>query len=277
MHAATASERVRFIVHVSWRVILIAVICVAIYGVCAYAIAPRLWRHYEHNPGLAGLAKTTTTAAGIPADPLNVGFTGTQDELVRALIAADWSPADPITLRTSLGIVTSVLLRRADPTAPVSSLYLLGRKQDLAFEREAGRSARQRHHVRIWKSSERSKDGRPFWIGAATFDRGVGLSHDTGQITHHIAPDIDHERAILIANVQHTGQVLRVYQVTGVGPTLIGRNGSGDWYYTDGELSVAVLAVNNAGQRHAPLRLKNPPAVTLKNRIWKWLRAILPN
>ena len=106
---------------------------------------------------------------------------------------------------------------------------------------------------------------------------GVGLNHDTGQITHHIAPDIDQERDILIAHVRHTGQVLRVYQVTGVGPTLIGRNGSGDWYYTDGELSVAVLAVNNAGQRHAPLRLKNPPPVTLKNRIWKWLRAILPN
>ena len=277
MQAATASEHLRFIVRVSWRVTLIAVICAAIYAVCAYVIAPHLWRHYEHNPGLAGLAKTTTTAAGIPGDPLNVGFTGTQDELVRALMAAGWSPADPITLRTSLGIVTSVLLRRADPTAPVSSLYLLGRKQDLAFEREAGRSARQRHHVRLWKSSERGKAGRPFWIGAATFDVGVGLSHDTGQITHHIAPDIDQERDILIAHVRHTGQVLRVYQVTGVGPTLIGRNGSGDWYYTDGELSVAVLAVNNAGQRRAPVRLKNPPSVTLKNQVWKWLRAILPN
>jgi hypothetical protein len=277
MHAATACEHVRFIVRVSWRVILIVVICAAIYGVCAYAIAPRLWRHYEHNPGLAGLAKTTTTAAGIPGDPLNVGFTGTHDELVRTLMAADWSPADPITLQTSLGIVKSVLLRRADPTAPVSSLYLLGRKQDLAFEREAGRSARQRHHVRLWKSSERGKDGRPFWIEAATFDIRVGLSHNTGQITHHIAPDIDQERNILIAHVRHTGQVLRVYQVTGVGPTLIGRNGSGDWYYTDGELSVAVLAVNNAGQRRAPFRLKNPPSVTFKNQVWKWLRAILPN
>jgi hypothetical protein len=277
LHAATASEHVRFIVRVSRRVILIVVICAAIYGVCAYVITPRLWRHYEHNPGLAGFPKTTATAAGIPADPLNVGFLGTNDELVRVLIAAGWSPADPITLRTSLGIVASVLLRRADPTAPVSPLYLWGRKQDLAFEREVGRSARQRHHVRLWKSLLRDKDGRPYWIGAATFDLGVGLSHYTGQVTHHIAPDIDQERDILIANVQHTGQVLRIYQVTGVGPTLMGRNGSGDWYYTDGEVSVAVLAVDNARQRRAPMQLVNPPAVSLKNRIWQWLRVILPN
>ena len=30
--------------------------------------------------------------------------------------------------------------------------------------------------------------------GGATFDERVGLSHTTGQITHHIAPDVDTER-----------------------------------------------------------------------------------
>lgn len=277
MHANAASKQVRSTVGVTWRAILIVAICAALYGVCAYVIAPHLWRHYEHNPGLVDFPKTTTTAAGIPGDPLNVAFTGTRAEVIRALVAAGWYPADPVTLRTSIGIVASVLLRRADPAAPVSSLYVWGRKQDLAFERQVGRSARQRHHVRLWEAPQRDKDNRPFWLGAATFDKGVGFSHDTGQITHHIAPDIDQERDTLIADVQHTGQVLRVYQVTGVGPTLLGRNGSGDWYYTDGELSVAVLAVDNVVQPSKPLYLENPRAVTLKNRIWKWLRVILPD
>jgi hypothetical protein len=258
------------------RAIRIVALSATTYGVCAYIIAPRLWRHYEHHPALAGLPKTTATIEAIPGDPLNVGFTGTHAELIRALVAAGWYPADPITLRTSIGIVASVLLRRADLTAPVSSLYVWGRKQDLAFERQVGRSARQRHHIRLWKAPQRGTEGRPLWLGAVTFDSRVGLSHRTGQITHHIASDIDQERDALVADIQNAGQVLRVYQVTGVGATLQGRNGCGDWYYTDGELTIVVLAVDNAVQPSEPLHLESPPAVTLKNWVWKWLRIILP-
>ena len=35
-----------------------------------------------------------------------------------------------------------------------------------------------------------------------TFDRRVGLSHDTGQVTHHIAPDIDAERDGLMRDLR---------------------------------------------------------------------------
>jgi hypothetical protein len=56
----------------------------------------------------------------------------------------------------------------------VSSLYCDGLRQDLAFEKQVGRSAEQRHHVRFWRVLEAGKDGRPVWLGAATFDKGVG-------------------------------------------------------------------------------------------------------
>ena len=46
-------------------------------------------------------------------------------------------------------------------------------------------------HVRFWQVLDKGTDGRPVWLGSVTFDRGVSLSHDTGQVTHHIAPDID--------------------------------------------------------------------------------------
>jgi len=247
------------------------------YVLGAYVIAPALWRHYEHHPSLAQAPKTTTTPDGIPGDPLNVGLVGTQAEVIRALLAAGWYPADPITLHTSLTIVESVLFHRSDPTAPVSTLYLWGRPQDLAFERPVGPSARQRHHVRFWHAAELGVAGRPLWVGAATFDQSVGISYRTGQITHHIAPDLDRERDTLVADVQGTGQVMRVYQVTGVGATLQGHNGGGDWYYTDGEMTIGVLSVNNAVQLAPPVHLPNPPAVTLKNRVWSWLRALLPS
>lgn len=119
-------------------------------------------------------------------------------------------------------------------------------------------------------------DGRPLWMGAATFDRDVGFSHRTGQITHHIAPDVDAVRDQLIADLGQTGQLVRLYQVTGVGATVRGRNGEGDWYYTDGEITVGVVAPSNAMQVDPPTTLPNPRRVSLKNRGWSWLRQILP-
>ena len=118
---------------------------------------------------------------------------GTEEELIRAMVAIGWYPANSITFESSLRIVVDSVLRRPDDQAPVSSLYLFGRKQDLAFEQPVGNSPRQRHHIRFWRSAER-EDNRPLWFGAATFDRSVGLSHTTGEVTHHIGPDVDAER-----------------------------------------------------------------------------------
>ena len=55
------------------------------------------------HPALEGLPKVTRNADGIPGDPLNVGLVGSKDELIAAMLAAGWHPADPITLRSSLG------------------------------------------------------------------------------------------------------------------------------------------------------------------------------
>src|SRR5439155_24507659 len=106
--------------------------------------------------------------------PLNVALVGSEADIQRAFAAAGWSPADPITLRSSLGIAESVVLDRPDPDAPISTLLLFGRHQDLAFEKEVGTSARERNRVRFWRTNLTTDGGRPVWVGAATFDRGVG-------------------------------------------------------------------------------------------------------
>lgn len=247
-----------------------------LYLAVAYGVLPALWRHYEHNPGLRNAPKRTLTGAGIPGDPLNVGLVGTRDELMLALFAAGWYAADRATLRSGVGIVESVLLHRADPTAPVSNLFLWGRRQDLAFEKPVGGSARQRHHVRFWSTAPHDSTARTLWLGAATFDRGVGVSHYTGAITHHIAADIDAERDTLMTELAGAGRLLRTYQVTGIGPTLRGYNGGGDWFYTDGELTVGVLAPGTMPRRVEPEQLRSPRRVVLKNRAWQLLRALLP-
>jgi hypothetical protein len=242
----------------------------------AYFALPALWRHYEHNPKLEHSPKTTQTVEGIPGDPLNVGLVGVHDEVVRAFLTAGWYPADPTTLRSSLGIARSVLQKHPYPTAPVSSLYLFGRQQDLAFELPSGSSAKQRHHVRLWQAQDFSADSRrALWLGSATFDSRVELSHYTGQITHHIDANIDQERDNLIQSLEQAHQLASLYQVTGVGATLQGYNGGGDRYYTDGELTVGVLSINNAAQPVPPSQPLNPAPVEIKNRAWYWLNHLL--
>ncbi|MHC5537998.1 LssY C-terminal domain-containing protein [Singulisphaera rosea] len=249
-------------------------VTVAAWLLAAYVILPVLWRHYEHHPALESAPKTTTTKQGIPGDPLNVGLIGTEAEVVNAMLGSGWEPADPVTVRSSLRIARSVLLDRPYLDAPVSDLFLFGRRQDLAFEKPVGDSARRRHHVRFWNSKELGRDGVPLWIGAVTFDRSVGISHRTAQITHHIGPDVDAERDGLFADLRNKGWLTQVFQVTGVGSTVLGRNGGGDRYYTDGELTIGALASGEPRDRR-PERLSNPVAVQIKQQLWSALRPLL--
>lgn len=246
-----------------------------VYGTLAYIILPLSWTHYEHQKALAGLAMVTRTAQGIPGDPINVGLVGTKTDVLCAMHAAAWYPADPITFRSSVEIIGSVVLRRPYRDAPVSSLYYQSRREDLAFEKPVGDSADRRHHVRFWEVVKEGQEGRPVWLGSATFDRSVGLSSFTGQVTHHIAADIDAERDGLTSDLKAAKVVEAVYEVSGVGPTLIGRNGEGDRYYTDGEVDISRLVAGCDARSETTIELDNPPMVVLKNEAWKAISGLL--
>jgi hypothetical protein len=188
--------------------------------------------------------------------------------------AAGWRPADPVNLRSSVHIASSVLLRRAYATAPVSDLYYDHRRQDLAFEKAAGISPKERHHVRFWLVLAAGDSGRPLWLGSATFDRSVGVSHYTGQVTHHIARDIDAERDLLAQDLAAAGVIEGAYWVTGVGATVFARNGGGDPYFTDGEIAVSRLSPGCQSVSDVPPTLAPPPAVAAKNTAFGWLKAL---
>jgi hypothetical protein len=259
------------------RATVSALLLIALYALVAYLALPLFWTHYEHQKKLAGVPMLTTTAQGIPGDPINVGLIGDSREILCAMQAANWSPADPVTLRSSIEIAGSVLLDRPYRDAPVSSLYYLGRPEDLAFEKPVGGSADRRHHVRFWKVLDQGEENRPVWLGDATFDRSVGLSKYTGAITHHIDPDIDAERGLLSADLEAAAMVDAKYQVTGIGPTIAGRNGGGDVYYTDGEVWILRL-VQDCRKRDGPATiLPSPLATEIKDRIWRAVAAALKN
>ena len=149
-------------------------------------------------------------------------------------------PADPITLASSARIAADTVLRRPDDDAPVSNLFLFGRKQDLAFEQPMPGGPGKRHHVRFWQWDQ-LYEGRHGWFGAATFDSKVGLSHTTGQVTHHIAPNVDAERDRLVSELQQAGMVQSVQWLDGFHTACEGRNGGGDPWHTDGRLAIVTL------------------------------------
>src|SRR5260221_6538239 len=94
------------------RWLLIFATAAIVYFALAYILLPLLWTHHEREPGLASLPMVTRTSDGIPGDALNVGLVGSQEDVLKAMHAAGWFPADPITLRTSIEIVGSVVLDR---------------------------------------------------------------------------------------------------------------------------------------------------------------------
>ncbi len=256
--------------------LLVALGVVLAYAALAYLALPALWDHYEHQRRLADLPMVTRTAQGIPGDPINVGLIGDKLDVLCAMRAAGWYPADPVTLRSSIEIAGSVLLDRPYHDAPVSPLFYLGRREDFAFEKPAGASADRRHHVRFWKVLDHGQENRPVWLGDATFDRGVGISHYTGAITHHISADIDAERRLLASDLEQARMVDAKYQVTGIGVTLDGRNGGGDSYYTDGEVWILRLVVA-CQKRTTPAEIiPSPLATEIKDQIWHAVANALP-
>jgi len=77
---------------------------------------------------------TNFTRDGVPSDPLNIRVVGSAGQLAAAFAWAGWYRADEIDLVTSLRIIIDAVFGRKYASAPVSNLYLFGRRQDYAFE-----------------------------------------------------------------------------------------------------------------------------------------------
>lgn len=246
-----------------------AVAVIALVYAATHWVAPHLFTHFEHAPELAELPKRTTSADHLKGDPVNIAAVGSESELRTAMHDAGWKVADRADRRTDIAIAGSVLFNRPDSTAPVSPLYLFDRAQDIAFEREVGKSARSRHHARFWLAQGVMHDGRPVWLGDATFDLRAGISHRGLHPTHHIAPDVDEERDTLVSDLVHARQVGTLFTVSGIGIRVESHNAEGDRFDTDGEMKVVVLSPGNQPVTHTD-SLPEPSVVAAKDQFWRW-------
>jgi len=203
--------------------------------VMAYGELPHLWSKHEHKVIGARDQIQSYTGQDIPGDPISLHVHGTRAAIECAFRRAGWSLADPVNLPSAIRIGTSVVLGQPYPQAPVSPLYVQDAKQTMAFEKEEGKSADQRHHVRFWQV------GNGDWLGAASFDRGVGVSLFTLQVTHHIGPNVDAERDMAGKLLTAGGARSAGTEDNRIAPNQWHRNGGGDRYRTDGRINVYTL------------------------------------
>jgi hypothetical protein len=186
----------------------------------------------------------TLTDVGMLGDPVNLALDGTEADIHAALRRAGWTLADELTVRSSWRIVVSSVLRRPYPEAPVSSLFLLGRRQAFAYQQEVDGNPSQRHHVRFWPVPDGWKLPGGFevqWLAAATYDKAVGISLFTLQVTHRVDADIDIERDYVVDTVRYANPDASLRVVKDYSSAFTTRNGGGDVVRTDGNLPILDL------------------------------------
>ncbi len=213
----------------------------AVWVVVSYLALPRLHRILTtlYVPDyFIGRARTSD---GLLGDPVNLALLGSADQIHTAMREAGWIEADPVDLASSVRIVLASLTRRSYDRAPVSPLLLFGQQQAFAYQQEVEGNPAQRHHVRFWPCPAGwllPGGHRVDWLAAGTYDRSVGLSLFTGQVTHKIDREIDIERDYIVDSMLAAEPRVSVSVIEDFSTGYHSRNGGGDAVVTDGDLPI---------------------------------------
>jgi hypothetical protein len=167
-------------------------------------------------------------------DPLNLILIGMPRDIYTAFIRAGWDETETVTQASAWKTMKSFMSGGEYRYSPVSSLYVFGRPQDVAFQK-ARENIHERNHLRLWMSRA-TYQGLPVWIGQISRDIGVRFTTKT-ITTHKIDPHVDETREYLLENLAYAQSLKAFGYVGGVGEVPIDQprgNLTGDPWFTDG-------------------------------------------
>lgn len=215
---------------------LVAVLCT--YILLAYGVIPAAIRVLRIFDKPNRIPTCAMTGDGWPSDPVNVAILArSETDFVRAFQQAGWQRADSPTLKNILRIVWAIIANRPYPTAPFSSLYLFGRRQDYGFQITVGGSPRRRHHIRFWQVTPESlmntdvvsqqhhifwldllssfwRKEQRLWVGACIYDSGpIDIMWRNGQLNHRVHPNADYEREFVMTTLREAGVLVSMREV----------------------------------------------------------------
>jgi len=186
---------------------------------------------------LESLPCCTTNADGERnGDPVNLILVGEPEDIVPALVRRNWHATEVLWSKAIMRSIKSYFTGARYRYAPISSLYLYGRRQDIAWQK-ARSNILQRNHMRFWLSPIRYR-GTKVFIGQISRDIGVKFTFKSPTITTHVIdPDIDEARRAFVEDMVYSQAVARIGYVSGVGKSTAiepRMNLMDDPVYTDG-------------------------------------------
>ena len=196
-----------------------------------------------------GFPRFSETISGKPQEPIHIIIIGSEDQLKSSFIKAGWLECDRLNTKNIKRQAIASLLNEPYPTGPgVPSLWNTV-PNNLSFEKPTElNSARERHHIHFWETPFLLNDSRPstvlvpgrqVWFATAHYDMTVNMKAAIMPV-HTIDPAIDKERERIKAELSNTGEIESVSEFQVVEPTL-GKNQSGDLFFTDGKAYVFYL------------------------------------
>lgn len=192
----------------------------------------------------------TTSADGVPGDPLNLVLIGSIEDIRAALVGQHWDVTAEITSASLRRIMTAFLFGSRYRYAPVSDLYLFGRQQDMSFQK-ARAVIDERNHIRLWLAPV-IYEGMPVWVGHISRDAGIKFSgRFWPPTTHVIDPAVDEARFYIEQDLLYSQRVEKIGLVEGAGAASVDAprvNAEGDPYFTDGRRAVFFI-----GSRRTPI------------------------
>ncbi|MEK7059632.1 MAG: LssY C-terminal domain-containing protein [Patescibacteria group bacterium] len=237
----------------------LGVAILATYALGAYVLIPAFIRLIRIIKPADHLPLYCVTPDGFASDPLNVAIIATRRELIGAMEHAGWHMADPHSGKYLVRHVLSIVLGWNYDNAPVSNLYMFGRKQDLAFEIPIGGSVGSRHHVRFWATTYRGNEkltvrsihwhhrrshiqgDNLLWVGAASLDVGLAPIRHNMQITHMIHPDTNKERELIVGQLKAARLVRKTQNIKLDKPYRLANRALRGHLHTDGVMTIVHL------------------------------------
>jgi len=192
-------------------------------------------------------------------DPLNLVLIGMPKDVYTAFIRAGWDETESVTRASAWKTMKSFMSGGEYRYSPVSSLFVFGRPQDVAFQK-ARENIHERNHLRLWMAPA-TYQGLPVWIGQISRDIGVRFTTKT-ITTHKIDPNVDETREYLLENLAYAQSLTAFGYVGGVGEIAMDQprgNLTGDPWFTDGyRLVLWVSSKPTPISSLEPLNWRNP-------------------
>jgi LssY C-terminus len=187
---------------------------------------------------LAQAPRHVKNKKGNEGGPANLVLIGVRQEIATAFEKADWTAAQDQDANSLWKTFEAVIKGKGYDAAPMSTLYMYGRPEDMAFEKMLN-TFTHRHHLRIWKAPAAAPDGRQIWLVVADHDNGFDVR--PGVISHSVDPLVDLERAKVGADLGMTGLVAAEELVSVSNPARSGLTATGGKWESDGRLLVVDL------------------------------------